>query len=281
VPQPYEIGGPNAGPGWFSNLELGVVKPHIKCRVTSGTPLNDAFPGPVLLPIAPMDWTAAARLEFGYRLPEGHGDIRLSYRLIASEGTRTFPALDGIGAESLKSRLNLHAVDLDYVSTEWLVNQTPDLFRDLRWAFGARLLVSYFDSQLGGDGDPGERMSSHFVGAGPHVQGEWSHALGDSPLSLYASLEASGVVGSNWQNFAEALTVDGALLGAARRGGAQSDGIGIVDTQVGFCWAPSHNDCLRVIAGYQFERFWNLGRTDDSNAELTIQGMFVRGELRY
>src|SRR5262245_37446062 len=76
APQPYEIGGPSAGPGWFSNVELGLVKPHIKSRVTSGTPLSDAFADPVQLPIAELNWTVAPRLEFGYRLPEGYGDIR-------------------------------------------------------------------------------------------------------------------------------------------------------------------------------------------------------------
>ena len=44
---------------------------------------------------------------------------------------------------------------------------------------------------------------------------------------------------------------------------------------------PPSWHALSFFLGYQFEQWWNLGRTDDSNAELTIQGVFVRGEWRY
>jgi hypothetical protein len=55
----------------------------------------------------------------------------------------------------------------------------------------------------------------------------------------------------------------------------------MVRGEAGLCWAPFSGNFLRVVAGYQWEQFWNLGRTDDSNADLMDQGVFARGELRY
>lgn len=280
-PDAYQVGRLGQGPGWFVNLEVGLVKPHIDSKISSVTPLRESFTDPVQLPFAALHWTASPRVEIGYRLEEGRGGLRAGYRSIVAEGSEMLPQFDPQGLGFLKCRLNVNVIDLDYVSGEWLVNYGPDLLRDLRWAFGVRLLSAYLDSRDHVNSILDQRESSSFVGAGPRTQVEWSHALSASPLYLHVKVEASGVLGGTRQNFAE-IRLDGETpLGAARRIGPQGDGVGILGTEAGLSWIPNHNDFFRLVAGYQFERFWNLGRTDDSNADLTIQGIFWRAELSY
>src|SRR5262249_33763884 len=103
----------------------------------------------------------------------------------------------------------------------------------------------------------------------------------DTSWSLYTNLEAAGALGTTRQDFTDFEISGGTLVGGQRQGSSQANGIAILRGEAGLCWTPYHNDFLRVMAGYQWERFWNLGRTDDSNAELTDEGLFVRGELRY
>jgi hypothetical protein len=38
---------------------------------------------------------------------------------------------------------------------------------------------------------------------------------------------------------------------------------------------------LRFTGGYRFEQWWYLGDTSTSNAGLTLQGVFLRGEWGY
>ena len=73
-------------------MDLGFFKPRLTNRVTSGTPIAPAFPAPVEVPFAALDWTVSPRFELGYRLPDGDGELRLAYRLLASSGVDIVPA---------------------------------------------------------------------------------------------------------------------------------------------------------------------------------------------
>jgi hypothetical protein len=272
APEPFALERPTTGPGWYANVTLGLVKPHLTNRVTSGTPLDPVFPAPVQLPFPALDWTLSPRFELGYRLADGCGDVRLGYRFLASSGT------DG----PLHSRLDLNMVDIDYVSPEWLVENLHGPLRDLRLVVGLRVAAAYFDS-AGAAGPVTEaRFSSHFAGLGPRMGVEWSHPLFAGPVDFYTRFEATGLLGRTRQDFALGVA-DGAgqVFGAARQGNPQSNGIAVLSTEAGFAWRADPHGRLRLVTGYQFERWWNFGRTDDSNAELTVQGVFVRAEWRY
>jgi hypothetical protein len=268
APETLRIGQPGDGPGWFAAVDVGLVHPHVNNRVSSGSPVSPLAAGPVELPVAQLNWTVSPRFELGYRMPDGRGDLRLGYRFLASSG---FEA--GSGAEYLRSRLDLNVVDLDYVSGEWLAENWFGPFRDLRASFGVRLATSYLDSQARGGAAAEERFTSHFVGAGPRFGLEWARPLPGCPLELCTRFDAAGLVGSVRQGFTQAGTV--------RRDAGLTTGVEVVGAEVGLGWRPDPTGRGRVVVGYQFQQWWDLGRTDTSNFDLTVQGAFLRAEWRY
>jgi hypothetical protein len=67
-------------PGWFTDLDIGIVDPHVKNRLLNTVTI---FPGTadfVHVPSADLDWTVAPRFEVGYRLPSGFGEVVFGYR---------------------------------------------------------------------------------------------------------------------------------------------------------------------------------------------------------
>lgn len=266
-PEPYRLERPNTSVGWFATLDLGLVKPHVTSRITSGAAIGPVIAAPFELPVVPLSWAASPRLEAGYRLPEGHGDVRLAYHFLASFGTESSP-----GSE-LKSRLDLNVLDLDYVSSEWLAESWCGSLRDLRLVFGARLATSYLDSYGRGGAVSEAHFSSHFVGAGPHFGLEWSKPLPSCPVEIYTRFDAAGLVGRAQQSFAQ--------LGTVRREVSQSNGAETIYTEIGLGWRPGWWERSHVVVGYRLEQWWDLGRVDDSSFAATVQGVFLRAEWRY
>ena len=265
----------DANEGLFGAADLGLVKAHVTNRITSGTPIGRAFTAPVRVPVASLNWTVSPRFELGYRLPEGGGDVRLGYRFLAASGSES-----GLSGE-LKSRLDVSVFDLDYVSSEWLARDWSAPFRDLRLVAGVRLAASCLDSSARGE-VIADRFSSHFAGAGPHVGLEFSKWLPGCPLEIYTRADAAGLLGRTRQSFATRVRDEnGNIFGAARRDDPQSNGAAAVSAAIGLAWRPDPGGRFRAVLGYQFEQWWDLGRTDDSNFELTVQGAFLRAEWRY
>src|SRR5262245_25681946 len=64
-------------PGWFGAVTLGVVRPHLSGNLIGGFGL----------PFASLDWTVLPRVEVGYRLPDGAGDLRLGYQFLSASGS--------------------------------------------------------------------------------------------------------------------------------------------------------------------------------------------------
>src|SRR5262249_26287441 len=129
-------------PGWFAILDVDVLKPHIKSTLTTPGPLSPDFSGPLLLPVAPLDWAGLPRVTAGYHLDHGAGDVLVSYRLLGASGDGSEADLAGGGPVALRSRLDVHTIDLDYGSGEFLtdgVDICPAFLRDLRGGIGARI----------------------------------------------------------------------------------------------------------------------------------------------
>jgi hypothetical protein len=62
----------------------------------------------------------------------------------------------------------------------------------------------------------------------------------------------------------------------------QSNASGILQLEAGFSWEPDRfARRFRLTAAYSWERWWDIGSTSDSNAELTLQGVLLRAEYRY
>lgn len=242
-------------PGWFGAVTVGAVRPHVTAQVGS----SDDPGGPSRFPFAEPGWAVQPRVEVGYRMPDGAGDVRAGYRFLTASG-------DDSQSPGSHGRVELHTVDLDYVTSEWLAEFTPDWFRDLRASAGVRLATARAEST-----SPGWNFRSRFVGAGPRVGLEWRRPVPvPTALEVYARAEATGLTG--W--------VD-QTVGPVGAVPEQGTGVGIVSAEVGVGWQPLGPAGVRVLAGYQIEQWWNLGRTGFANADLTIQGVFVRGEWRY
>ena len=272
--------------GWYATAGVGLLKPHLAARLTTPGPLTAANPNPPFLGAAPLDWTGAPEVGVGYRLDKGAGEFFANYRLVAAAGSGPLLGTDPGGPGIVHSRLNLNTVDLDYVLPEFLI---PDAWATSRWfrrefraGFGLRAASGFFDSVAVGPATPELRGSSLFAGVGPHGFWEYRQHLGDRPLWLYTRVSAAGVLGKIRQRFAETDLTPGGPVGGGSNTGWLSNGVGTVGAEAGLSWAnPVGLRDTRLTVAYSWERWWDFGRTDDSNAELTIQGIVFRAEFRY
>jgi hypothetical protein len=217
-------------------------------------------------------------LEIGYRLPEGWGEVLVSYRTLVTEGRAVLAGFDLDGSDGgLKSRLNLNVLDLDYGSPEYCFS----LDWHMSWKAGIRLASIYFDSLAEGLFIE-ERTSNNFLGAGPHVGMDLERSLELPDLGLFARLEGAAVIGQTRQAFEEAFVLDdGSLTGGATTV-HHTQTVPVLLVQAGLTWTPCwHGHLSRLKVGYEFQQWWSLGNAADSRAELTAQGIFVRGEFGF
>src|SRR5262249_16955363 len=276
-------------PGWFADVELGIVVPHVKNKLIDVVQIGTNAPDTVTLPSAGLNWTVAPRFEMGYRLPSGFGEFAVSYRFLATEGTETTLGPDAPAA--LKSRLDLNVVDLDFASREFHTLQCPYL--DMKWRVGLRWADVYFDSRAvepfdaaaAGSGVFEQRTSNNYWGVGPHAGLELSRRFDDAGLALIGKVDGATLLGRIRQGFFETSTSlgpDGQLLtGVTRASGSQSGTMG--KTYVGLRWGPPQNPKVHVLLGYQYEYWWNVGRNSatTSRGELSDQGVLLRAEFNY
>jgi hypothetical protein len=229
-------------------------------------------------PSTALDWTGVPVLEVGYRFGEGIGALAATYRNVTSEGTGIAPAFDAAGDATVRTRLNLNSLDLDYLSTELQFAQ----YWDLQWRLGARLAFAYFDSQATG-AILAESGSSNFVGAGPHFGLEVRRSLEFAPgLAAFARLEGAVVLGTVSQHFEESVSAGGVVVtsGDSRISGGRS--VPVLSFETGLSYTPAHYaPWFRFAFGYELDHWWGLGDLQGSRGDLTVQGLFFRGEFRF
>jgi hypothetical protein len=262
-------------PGWFGAVELGIVGAHVRNRLVSDVAIAGGT-DTVHLPTADLDWTVSPRFEVGYRLPQAAGEFLLAYRFLVTSGSQDIPGFDAAGnAGALHSRLDLHAWDFDYAN--WENSLLP--WCEMRWRVGARLAAVYFDSTAA---SPllEQHTGNDFVGAGPHAGLDVRHDLGETGLAVFGRVEGAFLVGRSSQSFEEVLLPGPGAVGGATRA-LQTNAAPWLNLQVGAEWVPAGNERLRLSAGYTFERWWNFADVAGSRGDLTVQGVFLRGEIRY
>jgi hypothetical protein len=268
--------------GWYLNLDVDFVGPHVKNRLTHDVPIG-TITDTVHVPPAELDWTSAPRVELGYRFPEGYGAIVMAYRSLVSEGFSIIPGFDLDGSDGgVRSRLNLNVVDLDYSGRE--LSFGP--LWDVQWKAGVRFASVYYDSRAEGF-FLGQRSSNDFVGVGPHVGLDvWRYfgrpsAACPPRLAWFARVESAALFGRVKQAFEEVVALDDVLLlgGATTLHGSQT--VPTVEFQTGLAWIPPLYRNLRLSVGYEYEVWWYLGELSGSHAELTSQGVFLRTEVRF
>jgi hypothetical protein len=270
-----------APPGWFAAVEVDPVSPHVGNNLTAPV-TTAAGTNQVNLPNAELRWTVSPRFEVGYRLPEGYGEFLASYRFVEAAGDSTLPGFDAAGNPgALHSRLDMNVFDLDFGSREIPLAMGPAW--DMKWLVGVRIATVYFDSTAANVA-LSEHESSHFAGAGPHAAVELARSLAAVPgLALYSRLDGAVLIGSVHQVFAEALTPPGGGATAGETDQSETQALPMVSAQAGLSWAPPSFPGLRLEGGYLYEGWYNVGLNvaSGSRGDITVQGIFLRGEWKY
>jgi hypothetical protein len=280
-----------AGAGWFVNAEANVLTVHLRNQlsvpvtnpITGGTD-NVQFPGNKL------DLTVSPQVELGYRFPDGCGELLFSYRFLATSGTDqvvTGPddAFQGVAAQ--QGRLDYNIFDLVYMSREYALD--PDWA--MRWGFGGRVATLYFDSRLSFQ-DPGtaagnvlsQAESNQFHAYGVHAALDLSRKLPAPGWAVFGRIEGAGLVGR--------LTQTGTEVVASGPGGPPSFAetryhltIGNPSARfvAGLSYEPFGWHHSRLMVGYEYEVWWEIGRVaaNNSEAQLETSGLFLRAELNF
>ena len=274
-------------PGWFAAVELAIVGPHVKNRLTEMVQVGGAAPDTVHLPAAELNWTVSPRFDLGYRLPSGFGGFGVAYQTLATDGKTIIPGPDAPAL--LKSRLDVNVADLDYQS--WEMSLWPHW--GMKWWFGLRLANIFFDSQASEDfaaADAGSgifatHVTNRFLGIGPHYGLELARHWDGTGLALTARADGATLLGRVHQDFLEFSTSPGPtgslLFGETRRSNPQD--VPMLNVFAGLTWEPRRYPDLCLSVGYQIEYWWNAGRlsTGASRGEWGDQGIVVRAGLNF
>jgi hypothetical protein len=273
-----------APPGWFANVEVGVLAAHFKNHLQGDVSIGGTVTT-VRVPSAPLDWGPAPRFEFGYRLPRGFGEFLASYQFLSTQGQ------SDLGVTLLKSRLAQNVLNVDYANPQLLANVG---FLGEGWLIsgrvGVQVLGIYYDTrsdQRGLDGTlTGQQITNNLVGAGPHAQLDVWRRLFLPGLAFYGSVEAANIWDHLEQSFTETILAPGAAPVGGTVRGRLSQGVASLGGRLGFSWTPPANSAIRLFLGYQFNQWWQVGRngatdTQGANGDLTEHGIFFRGEFTF
>jgi hypothetical protein len=277
---------PEVALGWFAGVDLNVTLPRVHSELNSanlgpGNPISGTFANPFQLPVADFNWTVMPRIFAGYRLENGYGEVLVSYRFVQSEGSGAVMGFDAAGNGQLNSRITANVLDLDYGFTDPVYGLPWYLPQLVRRTMGVRVASAVFDTAVAGQQILQEKAGNVFVGAGPRVNFEGTWPTGIPQLAVIGGADVSGVIGVNYQRYAEQAIVGGAVRSASARTAGDTTGIPILRVQAGLTWTPGCGDQnVRFSAGYQWERWWFINETD-SIPDLTFMGPYVRGEYRW
>jgi hypothetical protein len=261
-------------PGWFTNLEMSIARPHLRDRLHDESVIAGTLPAnPIVVPPdARLDWAAEPKVEVGYRLPDGAGDFRVSYRFLLDDGNG-----------QSETRLDLHVVDFDY--TTWEFSPWPHW--EMNWTVGIEFATLFFDSHFsrpfGPDGAAGlteEQASNMMRGAGPRTALDLTWQTPWTGWSLYAQGDAAELYVLTTQTFRESVlpATGGAVYGLASV--RKPQGVPELGAQFGVKYEPPGCERWNFFAGYEWEGWWSVGRNDveGSRADLFQNGIVFRVE---
>jgi hypothetical protein len=251
-------------PGWFGDVDIGILKPHLVNQLTLPVTFPDGSTTKVGVDASHLDWTVSPRVEVGYRLPSGFGGIAVSYRFLSSQGSDAVIGADG--PATLHSRLDYHIGDVDWVSNEY----TPWHVCDMRVRFGLRYFNSYFDSQAtepfaeaaAGTTIFQQRTTDHVWVLGPHAGVDLRRRLDFWGLAVLGRLDLSEGWGRISQRyFASSTTSASGAPQSAQATIGTSDVVPIPKASLGLSWQPAAFPGASLFVGAQIDYFWNTGRT--------------------
>jgi hypothetical protein len=264
-------------PGFFGGVEFGLSFPHVSNGLMSPVTIQPFGVGDtVTLPAAGLDSTTAPQVTLGYRLRDDLGAILLTYRNLSADGRELVTNFDFAGDGVVFSRLDINTVGLAYSTNEHPLGA----LWAMRWELGAKLSSIYFDSY--GQGQViGQRVSDHFVGAGPAVALDLTREIPRTGLALYSRAAFAELLGTITQHYSETVgdprQPDG-FGGTDQRG---SQGVPVLALQTGLSWLARPDGRYRLTAGYSFEHYWAVGKIGPTHGDVMAQGLFLRAEFNY
>jgi hypothetical protein len=273
---PY--GPPSIPASWFANVEVDILKPHLKAALSNAVTFPDGTQTTVRPPTTNVGWTAAPRFEFGWNVPNSLGYFALYYRGFVTDGRQDALALDGTPF-ALRTRLDVNQAGLDY-------GTAPYVFAP-RWEIGARIGMAYtdvfFDNQAVSAVQTLYASNNYYAG-GAHVRGELRHHFGLIPgLDFFGRADLTVFVGQIHQGFRESdLNPDGTTTTGffVQR---KTQTVPVFQFQTGFSYSPPSLSNWRFSLGYEFEEWWYVGQVDllDSRGQFTTNGVFLRASVRF
>ena len=294
LPLPYV-----PAPGWFGALEAGGVSPTLEGRrVAPGSFLTTPTPFPAIN-AGGLQSTLAVRGALGYRLDGGWGEFTLAFFGTADKHQTVFVHSDPVlasllqklddanvtvqtagpgptGSTSLTTRLELETFDFGYGRHETVLGP----LWDLRWQAGGRLATFFTDDQRQGP-DTFFQAANHFVGSGPLVGANLTRFLispeGNYTGSLYTHVGGGVLFGESQLTFHEAIAGQENRVGRDR----QWRSVPMVEAELGICFGPVNHPEQRMLFCYRYERWWGIGAVGSSRMDLTLQGLFVRWEIKF
>jgi hypothetical protein len=274
-------------PGLFWDVRVDLIHPQLffggmKSVVTtpSGERIRVA-PG-----AADLSWTAAPRLEIGYRLPSGFGGFAFSDRFFSSSGNGPFTGPAGMVART--SHLGVNYSDWDYISRDYTPWSNENAIWTLEWRAGIRLAETWITNRVDqsfGNAAAGTGVfiagdSNYTVGAGPHFGLVVDRKNPQNGLSLVLKLDVANTFTRVQQQFAAATTMLNAV-GQPQRGIFTQNfwqQVPILNYQVGVGWQPPSYPNFKVYVGYVYEFWWQIA--SNSNIAPTVINTLVPGNSR-
>jgi hypothetical protein len=276
---PY--GPPSGVPALFWGVDLAFLAPAVKDRVAATVTFDHGPTRTFALPFTELGWTISPRFEVGYRLPDALGFFAFNYRFLSADGSEMLS--NRSGDFLLQSRLDLNVFDFDY-------GVAPIRFAP-RWVLlprvGLRMADVFFDSRLTGDG-LSQQIGNNYFGAGPHVRAEVQRHLFIPGLALFGQIDGAFLVGQIRQHFREQAQIRGASFDTDYLF-RQTQSVPVLGLQAGMLYTPDAWQRVHFRFGYQFERYFEVGRimdsfpgaTDTSNGQVTAQGLFLNCRVDY
>ncbi len=272
-------------PGFYVNSEVQYLF-DIRVRNQLSVPVTSPVTGGtdiVGFPGNQIDMTVMPRFEIGYRLPDGWGALEFDFRFLSTQGSNSVAGPTGPGV--LDGRLDTTVLDFGYASQEFSLGPQWDM----RWGAGARMATIYFNNNLtlaDGAPAPGDVLfqsdTNSMRAYGAYGNLEIGRRLAGIPgLTVSGKVEFADMYGRIKQTASEVLVGnDGSPTGSFYR---QDGGVGppMFSFRTGVTWNPPSWRNVSLQAGYSYETWFDVGRLNDSRAQLDMQGFYLRAEIGF
>jgi hypothetical protein len=268
-------GAPSDYPTFFVGLDVDILKPTYKNHLQGTVTFPDGTTDTLDVPNVPLGWTGSPTFQFGYKLPDSCGEFLIGYRFITSQGTQNENT--DFGDAFVKSRLSVNVIDFDYNTARY----SPGPRWDLRWTIGARIATVFYDTSIDNTA-VFESASSYFYGAGPHAGFELERKLPVFPsFGFFVKGDAAVLIGSIKQQFTETVTDASGNTFGGSTWQRKTQSVETVNVQAGISYTPPNFECLKFMLGYEFEYWFSVGRSNQSQGDLQTQGVFLRGQFDF